>query len=135
MLYNQFERDRDLIKAIKREIAACDKSEMIVLKDILERAINGGAPRFYVDFETAVDTMSRYFRNGKFRQGGRRQRQWEEIAALVKTYREAHPDTPIAGAVAHVLMNCPASGFFLSVRQAYSIYNEHLRFVNYRNRA
>ena len=135
MLYHIYERNRDLIKAIKREIAASSSAQQIKINEVLDRAIHGGAPRFYLDYDTAVDGVRRLFNSGTARARGQRQGQWQEFAALVRKRMDEVPNLKLQAAVSYVLLECPASGFFLSRRQAYAIYNEHLRFVEYRNRA
>ncbi|MCF0218881.1 MAG: hypothetical protein HUK14_03790 [Muribaculaceae bacterium] len=132
MLYHICERNRDLIKAIRREIAA-SRGQQINIKEVLDRAIHGGAPRFYLDYETAIDGIRRYFNSGIIPARGLRRGQWQEFAGLVRKRMDEVPNLKLSAAVGYVLLECPASGFFLSRRQAYAIYNEHLRFLSYQN--
>jgi len=129
MYNNILRRNRDFMEAVSREIAACGSK--LELKTIMTRAINGGAPAFYLEFETALPQIRRIHRGEM--PSGRRKQQWAELYSLVVNEMKS-TGCDLFEATDRVLSTRPASSFFIGIKTALAIYHEYRRFKSFANR-
>lgn len=124
MLTHIRQRNRDLMKAIRREMTNTPPGTPLL--SVIERAVNSPAPRFYVSFDTALKAVSRTLSGNSACGDPRKLHQWHELSALVATLTKQHP-MPLTEAVARVLTSSEAPSFFISPSRALAIYHEQQR--------
>ena len=118
------QRNADLMKAIRREIASSPYGTPIM--ETLSRAVEQPAPRFYVTFESALRAVSLSLAGKTPCRDIRRKRQWHDLTSLVADLLDKQP-RPLTMAVARVLTTAHAPSFYISPARALSIYHEQQR--------
>ena len=122
------QRDIDFMNAIRTALDDWDDNRLPSIGAIIRRATAGPAPRFYTDFKTAYNTITRMHLTGLPRCiNSNKQQMWIDLATLVFDYMNTHHGCTIAYALAHVLENQPAPSFYLSVTTARAIYYRFVR--------
>lgn len=132
MFYNILVRNRDFVDAVRRQVELCGDGRLPALEEVIRRAIDGGAPHYYMSYETALRRTRELRHKGRTRLkegSSRARRMWEEFFIRVETLLEGCPGMEIGIAVTRVLAAEPASGFFISVRQGLQIYHDHVRWL------
>ncbi len=123
MEYTQ-ERDRDFMTAYRREMRrAWEEPGEVDARELLRRAIEGGAPAFYVEFEYARRGVSARLRRrlrSRHRDLMRPKRLiWEDLADRVEwEMRRSRVTLRLADALARVLADGGAPRFYISCRTA-----------------
>lgn len=118
------ERDRDFMTAYRREMRrAWEEPGEVDARELLRRAIEGGAPAFYVEFEYARRGVSARLRRrlrSRHRDLMRPKRLiWEDLADRVEwEMRRSRVTLRLADALARVLADGGAPRFYISSRTA-----------------
>lgn len=105
------ERNDELIKAYREEIAAC---KVIRMDDIFRRIANRSCKRFWVSEERAAIVVARMMRGDRLRKMKPLKREmYFEIFRIVKRLKEQHPDMPIYK-LSFKAVNTPAPKFYMT---------------------
>lgn len=113
------QRDRDFISRYR---AVCDRlqeGEPACRRSLVQRAVMGGAPCYYVTFDYAY-RMLRSLRRGRLPPGYSRLKllMWQEIADKTDRYKQLMGVKSDAEALSVVLARNSASRFFISIDYA-----------------
>ncbi len=123
MEYTQ-ERDRDFVNAYRRELRrAWERGEEVEAGEVLRRAIEGGAPGFYIGFDYArrgvSDRLRRRLRSRHRDWMGVKRSLWEDLAERVEAELvSAHGRLRMSEALARVLAEGNAPRFYIGPRTA-----------------
>ena len=123
MEYTQ-ERDRDFVSAYRRELRqAWERGEHLETAEMIRRAIDGGAPGFYVGFDYArrgvSDRLRRRLRSRHRNWTGVKRGIWDDLAERVEVeIMSSHARLRLPEALARVLAEGNAPRFYMSERTA-----------------
>lgn len=135
MLSQIHRRNTDLMAAIRREAKKAGVKELRgrVLNRIVDRALEGGAPHFYVSYERALEVIHRHRPsiNGSTR--SLRVRMWDDIRRLAEEEMADDPESDIYQAISRVLFLSPAPHFYISRATALGIYHTSVAYERMRN--
>lgn len=108
-------RNNDFIRQCRKMTLDAPSGKHLTMRQIAEKAICGGAPRYYVTFDYAY-RMLRKWRNGDFSDkcDDIRVRQWRELAAKTDELKSKNPGLTDYTALGRVLAFDTASRFFIS---------------------
>jgi hypothetical protein len=109
----EYEQDRndELLKAYREEIAACD---VIRMDEIWQRIANRSSRRFWVSEERAAIVVARMMRGDRLRKMKPLKREmYFEIFRIVKRLKEQYPDMPIYK-LSFKAVNTPAPKFYMT---------------------
>lgn len=114
------ERDKDLFRAYDRAIKSFGKdAPFISRKEVVKRAIESGAERYYVTYEEAHRNVRRLM-NGKPLKckNLHKQAMYMSLYEAVKRYGELYPELPFNRILIRVLAEERAPRFFISLERA-----------------
>lgn len=119
------ERDLDLLKAYNRVVKSFGKeAPYISRKEMVKRAIESGAERYYVTYEEALRNIRRIM-NGKPLKCKNpcKRAMYLSLYEAVKRYRENYPELPFNRLLIRVLSEEKAPCFFITPERASLLLN------------
>ncbi len=138
-MYFKEELERDLLCAYERVVKECGvRGMMMTRKELMERVIHGGAPRFYITYEMARRNVSALLRGLPLDCRNRLKLQmYADIARLTIDYQRRHKSCAddFNGALMAVLSELPAPRFYMTEKSAYNMICslQHKRQRKFRN--
>lgn len=149
-MYFRNEFERDFMKAYEQVLRECGRQALLMTRrELVARAVHGGAPKFYITYEMARRNVSALLRGLPLDCHNKLKMQmYADIARFTIDYQRRHRRyaDDFNGALMAVLSEYPAPRFYITEKSAYNmlcaLQRKHQRkcrnnlanFISYENR-
>lgn len=119
------ERDQDLLRAYERVLKSFGKeAPYISRKELVKRAVESGAERYYVTYEEAFRNIRRIVNGKPLKCKNKCKRaMYMSLYEVVMRYRRIYPELPFNRVLMRVLSEEKAPRFFISPERASLLLN------------
>lgn len=128
MFFKKHLRDRDFLLEVGRQ-STLPGASALSLDNLLSRAIEAGAPAYYVELETVMRELRVMNAKGWREESSLRNSMWRELISKVLRLKDENPGLTMTAAVARVLSFETATSFFITKKHARNIFEQNIRHM------